>query len=523
MNRVLYALAVLIAFTSCKESRNAEETVEKRINYSADYLPAVFEEDSRIENIRALRDELHELIIQHAEERHIPGVAYGIVVGDELILSSATGVMEVENQLPASTSTAFRIASMTKSFTAMAILKLRDAGKLKLSDPASKYLPELSGMEYLTSDSPEITINNLLTMTAGFPEDNPWGDRQLDESDAMLSELMASGPSFSNPPAYTYEYSNTGYALLGAIIREVSGQSYQEYIREHILEPLGMHQTYWEIDKVPEEQLAIGYRWEDDQWKLEPMLHDGSYGAMGGLITTIEDFSKYVSYHLSAWPPRSGAEKGPLKRSSLREMHTPQFSRLYTEAQDYNGDPCAMMNGYGFGLGIRTDCNGILRVSHGGALPGFGSNYVFFPEYGVGLMAFGNLTYTSPWPYDKIAKLLFEKGKLQPRSLPVSDILKERQPQVTELIQEWDIDLGNQILAENFYPDTSREHRMKDWGSIWEKAGAIDSVSELTPYNQLRGEYKIYTKNGIVRVYYTLSPEHDPKVQQLEKMWVAGE
>ncbi|MBT8210291.1 MAG: serine hydrolase, partial [Eudoraea sp.] len=276
-------------------------------------------------------------------------------------------------------------------------------------------------------------------------------------------------------------------------------------------------------DKVPDGELAIGYRWEDEQWKLEPMLHDGSYGAMGGLITTIEDFSKYVSFHLLAWPPRSGADTGPVKRSSLRQMHTPQFSRLFTNAEDYNGDPCAIINGYGFGLGIRQDCNGTVRVSHGGALPGFGSNYVFFPEYGLGLMAFGNLTYTSPWPYDKIAKLLFEKGELKPRGLPVSDILKERQAQVTELIQEWDTDLGDKILAENFYLDKSRDHRMEAWVAIWEQAGAIDSVSELTPYNQLRGDYKIYTKNGMVRVAFTLSPERDPKVQQLEKMFVAGD
>jgi hypothetical protein len=181
------------------------------------------------------------------------------------------------------------------------------------------------------------------------------------------------------------------------------------------------------------------------------------------------------------------------------------------------------MNGYGYGLGIRQDCSGIVRVSHGGALPGFGSNYVFFPEYGIGLMAFGNLTYTTPWPYEKIAKLLFEKGELQPRSLPVSDILKQRQAQVTELIQKWDTELGDQLLAENFYLDKSRDHRMADWATIWEQAGAIDSVSDFIPYNQLRGQYRIYTKNGVVRVYFTLSPEHNPKVQQIEKLFEEGD
>ncbi|MCX2719519.1 serine hydrolase domain-containing protein [Lentiprolixibacter aurantiacus] len=523
MKNALLSLMLIIALSSCRQKTSPEPLKESPGLYSKNFQPAAFENDNRKENIASLAGKLHELIVAHAEERHIPGVAYGVVVDDELVLSSGTGLMNREKKLPARTSTAFRIASMSKSFTAMAIVKLRDEGRLRLSDPVVKYIPEIAGITYLTEDSPQISIENLLTMTAGFPEDNPWGDRQLDESDAMLTELMASGPSLSNPPSYTYEYSNTGYALLGAIIKRVSGRTYQDYIRDEIFKPLGMDQTYWEIDEVAEDQLAIGYRWEDEKWKLEPMLHDGSYGAMGGLITTIEDFSKYVSFHLSAWPPRSGVDKGPVKRSSLREMHTPQFSRLYAKAEDYNGDTCALINGYGYGLGIRQDCHGITWVSHGGALPGFGSNYVFFPEYGIGLMAFGNLTYTTPWPYDKIAQLLFEKGKLQPRSLPVSDILKERQAQVTELIQQWDTVQGNELLAENFYLDKSRGHRMADWASIWEQAGAIDSVSEVSPYNQLRGQYKIYTKNGIVRVYFTLSPEPDPKVQQLEKIFEAGD
>ena len=98
---------------------------------------------------------------------------------------------------------------MTKSFTAMAILKLRDEGKLSLSDPVANYIAEMANLEYLTSDAPAIDIENLLTMTPGFPEDNPWGDRQLDEPDQMLIDLVAHGVSFSNGPSYQYEYSKT--------------------------------------------------------------------------------------------------------------------------------------------------------------------------------------------------------------------------------------------------------------------------------------------------------------------------
>jgi CubicO group peptidase (beta-lactamase class C family) len=129
---------------------------------------------------------------------------------------------------------------MSKSFTAMAILKLRDEGLLALSDPAQKYLPELEHLTYLTADAAPLTIFNLLTMTAGFPEDNPWGDRFLDISDDALLEQVKEGIPFSTLPSLHYEYSNLGYGLLGQIIRQVSGMPYQEYITANILHPLGM-------------------------------------------------------------------------------------------------------------------------------------------------------------------------------------------------------------------------------------------------------------------------------------------
>ena len=507
----------LLFLISCKQNESSKQkSSESERSISSSYKAPAFENDNRIEKIKEIAPELHELIVKNAEEKHLPGVAYGIVVDNELILSSAIGMIDIESESPATTESAFRIASMTKSFTAMAIMKLRDEGKLSLEDPVSKYIPEMDNLEYLTADSPTIDIENLLTMTAGFPEDNPWGDRQLDESDQMLMDLVAGGMSFSNPPSYKFEYSNTGYALLGNIISRVSGIPYQKYIKDNILKPLGMNHTYWEYDSVPKEILVKGYRWEDENWKSEPMLHDGSYGAMGGLITTIEDFAKYVSYHLSAWPPRSDVDQGPVKRSSLREMQTPQFSNLYVNARDFKGDTCAVISGYGFGLGIAKYCNGLKRVSHGGALPGFGSNYVFFPEYGIGLMAFCNLTYTSPWPFNDMAKLIFEEGKLEPRKLPVSDILKDRQGQIVELIQSWDSTLEDKILAENFYLDLTRESYVKEMKELMEKVGPITSIGEIEPYNQLRGTFKLEAENGTVEVFFTLSPEKDPLIQMLD-------
>jgi CubicO group peptidase (beta-lactamase class C family) len=513
---ILLIIFVLILQSSCENrtisSKNKEFLVQ---SISNSYREPAFLNDQRIKKIKESAPKLQQIFDKHSNDKKIPGIAYGIVVDDSLVIASTTGVISIEGNIPVAISSSFRIASMTKSFTAMAIMKLRDEGHLSLNDPIVQYIPEIEKLNYLTSDSPVIDIENLLTMTAGFPEDNPWGDRQLGLSDKAFINLIAEGLSVSKIPSYEYEYSNTGYAMLGLIIKRVSGITYQKYIKKHILLPLGMNNTYWEYSNVPQEKLVQGHRWEDEQWKQEPMLHDGVYGAMGGLITSIEDFSKYVSFHLSAWPARSGEAKRPVKRSTLREMHTPQFHFLNTWNKDWNNKSCASMIGYGYGLGISMDCKRITRISHGGALPGFGSNYAFFPEYGIGIMAFGNLTYTTPIPYDQIEKLIFETLDLNPRRLPASDILKQRKEEISELIKNRKVDLNTKIFAENFFLDESKEKRIQKIQDILDKAGTIKNVQKVSPRNQLRGDFIMECKNGDISIFFTLSPENIPKIQKL--------
>ncbi len=514
MKIVLTLLVPVLCLASCKTDPGESVGPPGPVNVSGHYAVSTFREDTRASQIRSIAPKLHTLFEAYAEERNIPGIAYGVVVDGQLVIDSALGVINLEKQLPASMHSAFRIASMTKSFTAMGIMKLVEDGKLSLLDPAYKYIPEMAGIPYPTSDSPPITVENLLTMTAGFPEDNPWGDRQLEEPVEMLKQLMRDGPGFSNPPSLSYEYSNTGYALLGLIISNVSGMPYQQFITREILQPLEMTHTYWEYTEVPGDRLAIGYA--RDSLTPAPMLHDGSYGAMGGLITTIEDFSKYVSFHLSAWPPRSGPEVGPVRRSSLRRMQQPQFARLYPDARDWNDEPCPVVNGYGYGLGIMENCHGTRRVSHGGALPGFGSNYVFYPDLGIGLMAFCNVTYTSPWPYEEIVKLLFEDLDLNPRKTGTSDILKKRQEQVVQWIQHGDTALEAEIMAENFFLDADKKRRMEQIRPLLERAGPIVGMGDLEPWNQLRGTFELYGEKDTLWVGFTLSPEPEPKIQYLE-------
>ena len=133
---------------------------------------------------------------------------------------------------------------MTKSFTAAAVLLLRDEGTLRLDDPAEEYVPQLTGLPLPSADSARPTVRNLLQMNAGWPQDDPWADRQLYLDDAAIDAITTTGLSYSNPPGTRFEYSNFGYILLGRVIQAASGIPAMQFITERLLEPLGMQETH---------------------------------------------------------------------------------------------------------------------------------------------------------------------------------------------------------------------------------------------------------------------------------------
>ncbi len=484
-----------------------------------DYAPARFTATDRANKIAALLPEITKLYTDYATEKHAPGLVWGLVLDGQLLHTGAIGFTNLEKKIPADQRSAFRIASMTKSFTALAILKLRDADKLSLEDPLEKHLAEFRAIKPLPADAPTITLRHLLGMSAGFPEDNPWGDRQLGVTDAQFADFLSRGIAFSNSPGVAFEYSNLGFALLGRVVARVSGVPYQRYLTREILLPLGMKDTHWEFSAVPPDRLALGYRWEHGAWKLEPLERDGAYGAMGGLITTAEDFTRYVAFHLSAWPPRDDPDTGPVRRSTVREMHTPtQPTGVNATAKTLAGEPNPAANGYGFGLSSSLDSTGVALSRHSGGLPGFGSEYRFFPAYGFGIFSFANVTYAGTGATNaKVATLLLEKAKLPPRSLPVSKILEQRKQQLASLLTDatWDEKLAAEVVAENFFPDRTRADWIAQTRTTLTKAGKIMSVGDVNPLNQLRGTFPLIGETGRIDVFFTLTPEISPKVQEL--------
>jgi len=475
-----------------------------------------FADPDRLEKIKRTLPLIDSLYKAYAGSIHSPGFVYGVVVDGVLVGSGQTGVLETGKKTPASTQSAFRIASMSKSFTAMAILQLRDAGKLQLDDPVSKYIPAFARQAYPATDAPAVTIRHLLTHAAGFPEDNPWGDRQLAKSDKELLQLVDNGISYSNVPGVAYEYSNLGFTLLGHIIQKASGQPYQQYITQHILKPLGMTHTFWEYSDVPAAALAHGYRWLNNQWTEQPLLHDGAWGAMGGMITNIEDFSRYMALHLSAWPPRSDKESPVLKRSSLREMQHPWNVPSLNAGYTYpSGRPCPVAAAYAYGLRWTKDCEGRVAVGHSGGLPGFGSNWQILPDYGIGVVCFSNVTYApTTFINNLVLDTLMAAAGLKPRQQKPSSILEKRKEQLVQLLPSWKAAETAGIFAENFFLDYFPDSLRKEATALFEKAGKIIRVGAVVPENNLRGAFLLEGEKTNLEVSFTLTPEYAPLIQE---------
>ena len=486
--------------------------------HAATVPPPQFADPQRRAKLATGFADVDRLFTAFAADMHVPGAAWGLVVDGELAHAGAFGVRDAASRAPVDADTVFRIASMTKSFTAMSILKLRDGGKLALDDPAERYVPELASLQYPTSDSPRLTIRHLLSHSEGFPEDNPWGDRQLGDTDEQMSRMMRGGIPFSNAPGIAYEYSNYGFAILGRIVSRVSGVTYDDYVTRNILAPLGMTATTLHADRVPKNRLALGYRWEDERWKDEPLLPHGAFGAMGGMLTSIRDLGRYVGAFLAAWPPRDGAETLPVRRASLREMQQPwRPSGMRVSRESSSGALQLTSTAYAFGLGVTQTCDFKTIVSHNGGLPGFGSTMRWLPEYGVGLMAFGNLTYTG-WTrvsMDAFARLA-KTGGLQPRLAQPSPALVAARDAVSELIIRWDDAVADRIAAENLFLDQSKDRRRAEIDRLREKVGACGAPGGWDDVeNALRGQWTLTCERGKLQAAVTLAPTMPPAVQFL--------
>jgi CubicO group peptidase (beta-lactamase class C family) len=314
------------------------------------------------------------------KDNRIAGAAASVVHGDDLAWAGGAGFADLPSRRPAGPDTLYRIASITKTFTGTAIMRLRDEGKLDLDDPAVQWLPELTA-----SGSPDaigrVTIRRLLSHESGLTSEPPGTDWALAtpryEGVAARNLARAAEIVAAIGPNQQPKYSNLGYQLLGEIVARASGQEYAAYLRQEVLTPLGMAETAF--DPMPDAlagRRATGYaeRTFTDELDVAP---ETTCGAEGGLWSTVSDLARWVSFHLGAHadPPRESTVLGP---ETLREMHKPRYlsDDSWTEA---------------FAISWYAVRNGdVTWVQHSGGLHGFTSNACFDRDQKVGAVVLLN-------------------------------------------------------------------------------------------------------------------------------------
>ena len=478
--------------------------------------PASFADPGRRAALMQALPQIELMMAERAKDLGTPGMAYAVVIDGDVVLQRGIGLRDAAAKAPVEADTAFRIASMSKSFTAMAVLKLRDAGRLSLDDPVAKHVPELRDWPPATADSGPITIRQLLAHTAGLPEDNPQGDRTLAITPEQLSALLRGGVPLASANGSAFEYSNLGFVILGRVVTQVSGRRYQDFIADEILQPLGMTRTAHDPLRVPAAKRAQGHRRDGEAFVDEPLLADGEAGAMGGLLSTAGDMGRFIAAMLDAWPPRDERERGPLPRRTLREMQVGLgWPELITGRRIPGGRVTGIAGSYGEGLFVSQDCRYGRVVDHGGGLPGFGSFMLWLPDHGVGVVVLANGTYASAGTpaYEAIA-MLHATGALKVRQAQPAPLLKQAALQAAALIDDWSDERAAALAAENLFLDEPLAKRRETLKALRAPLGAC-KPGRLLAENALRGKQRLDCEKGFVEIELSLAPTQPPRVQHL--------
>lgn len=295
----------------------------------------------------------------------IAGVSIAVVRGRDTIVAKGYSYADLENRVPATAETVYRVGSVTKQFTAAAVMRLVEADELRLDDELTDHLPEYPDAGH------RVTIRHLLNHTSGIKSYTElagfWEKQRLDLSNEELIDLFAE-EAFDFAPGDDYAYNNSGYYLLGVIIEKVTGDAYADHLRQRLFEPLGLEATRYCRNRPIIPNRAEGYGVEDGEFVNDDYLSMNLPGAAGALCSTALD--------LIAWSRalHHGAVVAP---DSYERMTTPT-----TLSNDSTVD-------YGFGLGIR-ELEGHAKIAHGGGINGFSTFLAHYPEDDLSIAVLAN-------------------------------------------------------------------------------------------------------------------------------------
>ncbi len=327
-----------------------------------------------------LTDRLSE-IARAARERHrIPGLALALTSGDRIVWAQGFG--EARPGVPADADTLFRVGSVSKLFTDIAVLARRRAGELDIDAPVAEVLP---GFAPAAGPAAAISLRQLMAHRAGLVREPPVGhyfDDSAPTLEATVSSLSRAPLVF--PPGTREKYSNAGIAVVGRVLERISGKPFAEAVTESVLDPLGLDSSFFSLARAPADRLARGSMWSYDGREFPAPTFPLGMAPAGSMVSSVRDLGRFLTLLAGGELP------GVLDGESLSEMWRVQFP----ENPD---DPDPAGFGLGFHLGaLETGDGGSLRlVGHGGAIYGFSTELAFLPEAGFGAVAVSNVDFTN--------------------------------------------------------------------------------------------------------------------------------
>ena len=452
-----------------------------------------------LEALRATQPLINEIATQVAREFTLDSIVWGLVAGGQLLTSGITGTVT-------NVSTRYRIASMTKSFTAAAVLSLRDEGVLSIDAPVDDYAPELATI-CRTESGTRITLRHLLSMTSGLATDDPWADRHLDATAQEMNALYQQGAVYAFAPGTHFEYSNLGFALIGRVVERVTGRRVRDFVDERFLQPLHMTSTTW--DPPLDQTWAPPTRVQDGQIIPDGLmpLGDGEISPMGGLWTTITDLSRWVIW-LNEANNNVDSKTGQLSVASRRDM---QAMHTYAGVIALDGEKAP--SGYGYGLMMRDDPTLGIVHSHSGGLPGYGSNMRWLSGRDIGVVAMSNTTYAPMAIFThRVLKMLHSAGLVADPKTAISEVLRQRSEQLVVLLNDWDSRQAQLVFADNVALDESLERRQASALKVVTEHGPL-VIKSITPSSHV--EAVIECVNG-KKIEILLGPLHTALIQWYE-------
>ena len=357
-----------------------------------------------------LASELERIARRRQAERRLPSLSVAVFRRGEVLWQDALGLADAEQGVAATADTQYRVGSITKTFTAVAIMQLRDAGELSLDDTLAQHVPE--------SAHSGPTVRQLLAHLSGLQREPPGEIWESLEDPAIeeLLERLGQAERVLQPGAY-WHYSNLAYALLGEIVARSAGTHAVRYVDERVIGPLGLRRTTW----TPAEPYARGYLVDaySDSLHPEKLVELRGSAPIGQLWSTTGDLARWGAFLLEGEP-------GVLERRTAEEMHAFQALVSYVKGWKL---------GWGLGLQLSRDGDRIL-VGHGGAMPGFLAHVAASPEDGIGAVALTNAS-ANAYTEATVLELARKAAELEPTAPEEWRPGSSPPPEVVGLLGHW--------------------------------------------------------------------------------------